>query len=377
MKKEDILKMRDAEIVFSTLPDGWQEKAEELGALQRKRVIDSAESLFRILMLHLGEGLSLRSCATRVEESGLASISDVGILYRLRNAWGWLEWMTRGIVRQWSAEDTDLPAGMKVKYVDSSDVRERGKTGSLWRIHYAIEKNSLRCCDVELSDMHTTDSFEHYSISENDLLVADRGFCKHSGINYVRHRGAHVLVRVNPKGVRLCDPNGNRFELLTHLRAVARGEVGEWRISIQSGEELIHGRLCAVKKDANAAKKAKQQARTHAKKHQYRVSGEALELAEYTLIFTTVPDSVLSASKVMEVYRGRWQVELVFKRLKSLVELSYLPKQDPDTIFAWLQGKLLVATLVEYLLGIAENFFPWGYPLPEDKRSRKMPVAGI
>jgi hypothetical protein len=66
---------------------------------------------------------------------------------------------------------------------------------------------------------------------------------------------------------------------------------------------------------------------------------------------------------VLEIYRGRWQVELVFKRLKSILGFGYLPKRDNQSIRSWLEGKLLVALLLEALLVKGESFFPWGYPL--------------
>ena len=53
--------------------------------------------------------------------------------------------------------------------------------------------------------------------------------------------------------------------------------------------------------------------------------------------------------EVLEWYRTRWQVELVFKRFKSLAQLGHLPKHDDESAKAWLYGKLLVALLVEKL----------------------------
>jgi hypothetical protein len=74
------------------------------------------------------------------------------------------------------------------------------------------------------------------------------------------------------------------------------------------------------------------------------------------------------------MYRGRWQVELAFKRLKSLLGLGHLKKVDPQGAKAWLQGKLLVAILIEALISLAERFFPWGYPIEPDPPS--LPLAG-
>jgi Transposase DDE domain len=68
---------------------------------------------------------------------------------------------------------------------------------------------------------------------------------------------------------------------------------------------------------------------------------------------------------VLELYRGRWQVELAFKRLKSILATGHLKKTDPLGAKAWLQGKLLAAVIIETLINLGERFSPWGYPLPE------------
>ena len=67
---------------------------------------------------------------------------------------------------------------------------------------------------------------------------------------------------------------------------------------------------------------------------------------------------------MLEWYRLRWQVELVFKRFKSLAQLGHVPKYDDESAKAWLYGKLFVALLVEKLIHHARTISPWGYDVP-------------
>ena len=60
---------------------------------------------------------------------------------------------------------------------------------------------------------------------------------------------------------------------------------------------------------------------------------ETLEYARYVIVFTTFPESEFHAAAVLRWYRLRWQVELVFKRFKSLAGLGHLLKRDSDS--AW------------------------------------------
>jgi hypothetical protein len=56
----------------------------------------------------------------------------------------------------------------------------------------------------------------------------------------------------------------------------------------------------------------------------------------------------------------RWQIELVFKRLKSLAQLGHVPKYDDRSSRAWVYGKLLVALLAQKLIRIGRTISPWG-----------------
>ena len=94
-----------------------------------------------------------------------------------------------------------------------------------------------------------------------------------------------------------------------------------------------------------------------------QVRPRTLEFARYVIVFTTFPEAAFSAVQVLEWYRTRWQVELVFKRFKSLAQLGHLPKYDDESAKAWLYGKLLVALLVEKLIRHASAVSPWGYSL--------------
>ena len=79
------------------------------------------------------------------------------------------------------------------------------------------------------------------------------------------------------------------------------------------------------------------------------------------IVFTT--QITAPASEILEWYRLRWQIELVFKRLKTLAQLGHLPKHDQRSSRAWLYGKLCVALLTQKLIRVGRDISPWGYSL--------------
>ena len=102
---------------------------------------------------------------------------------------------------------------------------------------------------------------------------------------------------------------------------------------------------------------------------------ETLETAGYFFVFTTLRREDLAKANVLEIYRGRWQIEIVFKRLKSILELGHLRKADYQSALSWIQGKIFVAFIVEALITAGEVFFPWGFALPQSEWQKPMPMA--
>ena len=122
--------------------------------------------------------------------------------------------------------------------------------------------------------------------------------------------------------------------------------------------------LYLLRKSAEAIRLAHQKVRRDAARKGNQVQPATLRFAEYVIVFTTFPEPSFSAADVLEWYRLRWQVELVFKRFKSLAQLGHVPKYDDDSAKAWLYGKLFVALLVEKLIHHARAISPWGYDMP-------------
>lgn len=368
----------DFDIILRILPSGWQEKAKELGAVKRWRKIPDAETLLRILLIHLAEGCSLRETAVISKEAGLAHLSDVAILDRLRCAGAWFQWINRGLMENWCDSVPEKVYGTRwqIHLVDATCVKEPGPTGSSWRIHYKIGLPSLLCEEFHLArPKGDGESFKRFSVQAGDLFIGDRAYGVRPSICHVTSQGGEVLTRFAISNLPLLSRRGEPFVLLEKLRKLKGTQIADWPVLLRHDAQEVSGRVCAVRKSRQAAEQARKQVLRQAQKQGFQAKAETLEAADYVYVFTTLEGDELSARNVLEMYRGRWQVELVFKRLKSIMELGHLRKIDPESTKSWLQGKLLVAFLVESLLRNAESFFPWGYPLNPTPPGHEMPVA--
>ena len=134
-------------------------------------------------------------------------------------------------------------------------------------------------------------------------------------------------------------------------------------IGEEGGESRVEGRLCAIRKSEEAIRRSQRRLRRRGQLKQHKSRPATLASAAHILVFTTLPTAEATAEQVLDGYRLRWQIELVFKRLKSMVALGHIPKHDEQSSHAWLYGKLLVALLSQKLMRLGTTFSPWGYPL--------------
>ena len=361
---------KDYEYMLTMLPEGWREKARELGALRRCRKVLDPERLLRVLLIHLAEGCSLRETALRAREGRILELSDVAIMGRLRGSERWFWWMNQQLMARWVRCGPELvfPARWNVRLIDGTRVKEPGPTGSSWLIHYSICLPSLACDELLVSEPKggEGETFRRFAVARGDLFVGDRAYGVRPGLLHVVGQGGNVLARFAMNNLPLEDEAGRPFGLLERLRRLGPRELGDWAARTRDdGQGCVRGRVVAVAKSRQAAEQSQCRARRRAQKEGTEVRPETLEAAKYVFVFTTVPRTDLSARQALEMYRGRWQIELVFKRLKSILGLGHLRKTDPASAKAWLQGKLLAAFLIEALIRCGESFFPWGWPLDE------------
>ena len=356
----------DWKILVGLFPPNWQQAGRLSGAVERLRGFDSLHEVLRVLLMHVGCGYSLRETAVRARAAGVASVSDVTLLNRLRQAEGWLQHLCRGLLEERGVRWRGPQPARRLRAVDGTVIKEPGPTGSQWRIHYSLRLPELQCDHLAITATEGGGTAEHlgrFPAAPGDLLLADRGYCHPAGVAAIARQGADVLVRLNTS-VPLFNAEGRRFPLLSEVRKLATaGTLGQWPVWMHDADQALAGRLCVVRKSAQAIAAAQRKIDRREQKAQRRAKPETREYAAYVMVFTTLLAAQMDPAEVLENYRFRWQIELVFKRLKSLLALGHLPKQDEQSSRAWLYGKLLVALLTQKLVRLGASISPWGYEL--------------
>lgn len=352
-------------LLASFLPPDWQALARTQGAIRREKGITDPDALLRMLFLHVATGLSLRQAVARATILGWPSISDVALLKRLRSSGSWLQALTAKMYQasRFGDRKPEAPTTRRIRAIDATTVEEPGATGTQWRIHYSILLPDVKCDFYEVTDVTGGESFTRFPVTKGDIILGDRGYAHRAGVAHVIRAGGDVVVRLNSRSFPLLDTSRNPFGLLSHLRTLEGHSPGAWDVVFQVADEYFTARLCAVRKSKEAAEAAKRRARSEAARKGKHLLPDTLEHAEYVVVLTTVPTEELTIVQVLELYRMRWQIELVFKRLKSLLQLGHVPKTNDRSARAWIQAKLLIALIIERLSVEARFFSPWGFEI--------------
>lgn len=341
------------------------ELARETGAFERARKIASAPDLLRLLLFRVAGGHSFLDTATIAAEAGFADVSDAALVKRFAKSGDWLGRLVAEAIA-WNERER-LP-GLSVDLIDATTVRRKGSHGTDHRLHLRMDLASNRVVEAELTDAKGGETLDRFRVTPGSVMVADAGYAHRAPLGRVAGNGGQFVVRFSWSNFPLENDGGEPIDLLQTLESLPEAEPGEFPLYFRTPEgERIPVRLVAVRKSEPAAAQARKRVREERSKKARQIDLRTLQAAGFTFLLTNLPLEI-SASSVLALYRFRWQVEMKFKTLKSLLDLDHVPARTEEGLRVWVFAKLLVALLIDALIEQAESFSPWGYPIADRQR---------
>jgi hypothetical protein len=340
---------REWPYVCTLLPVDLEESAKATSALVRCRNVPGAAALMRMALAYAVSDLSLKDVAAWASAMNLAEITGPGLFYRLREAEGWLARVLAQTLQQ--QVEQRGPAGWRLRVADATVINGPGATGTDWRVHVLIDPSTGGFRAVELTDDRGGEGLARHPIEAGEVVLGDRAYATARGVYAVHAAGAKVVVRLNPHTLRVGDQNRQRISLLSKEKEVPPVGAIEYEILIPVPPEK---RSKSHKTWDSAKAIAWVPARAIAARTRH---------GDVIWILTTLEASQLPAMAAMQLYRLRWQIELLFKRLKSLLHLDTLPSRRGPTAKSWILARLLAATLAHRLVQPSGPLSPYGYEL--------------
>ena len=351
------------EQVLRLLPEGWESKAKELGALQRARKIKTPEELLRLILLYITEGKSFAGTSAIMQLTGESELTKKAIHKRVRNSAEWLQWLCENIYRR-AGLIASKPLWLQDKnviLVDGSEDVKCGARRQCYMLHYSLDVFTLAMREFLVTDNKTGEKLRNFrKVGKNDIVIGDRAYGTISGITYLKQRGADYVLRIKSNGFTIYNGKKQKTDLLKRLSTLQEGKTADIPAYCIIDDRYEPVRLCVMRKDSESERAGlKRLKKENQRKHGGKPVTELQEESNKYIIVATSLGKEASAAEILGLYRLRWQIEIAFKRLKSLFQYNDIPAKESKSAFAWFYGKLLLAALGETLVN-AGRFSPSG-----------------
>ena len=338
------------------------------GAFRRARGVKDAETLLRLALAYGACGMSLRETCAWASAAGLASLSDPSLIERLAKAADWLGDLVGALVAEQAQVPAGRWAGRRLRALDGTSICQPGADRTTWRLHVGYDLATGQVDQIELTDGRGAESLRRLAYQAGDIVLADRYYARPRDLRPVIEAGADFIVRTGWNSLRLLQPDGGAFDLFAALAAQTEQE-GAIRVLVAEGRDddprpPLVLRLVVCRKAPEQAQAEHKRLLKDAKKRGRKPDPRSLEAANYILLLTSLPADAFSTADVLALYRFRWQIELAFKRMKSLAGLDELPAKKPDLARAWIYARLIAILMAEQSAGQVPDSSPSGLDDP-------------
>lgn len=249
-------------------------------------------------------------------------------------------------------------SGLELSLVDGSVICSPHKDAGDWRLHASYDPGRQRFSDLVLTGSKTAERVDRTRLRAGQVVVQDRGFARVRDFRAVLAARADFITRVGWRSVRLLDRHGQAFDPLQNLPSGEKPR--EHRVFIAGVEPELRLVIQCLPPEQAARQQKKRQRKASKQGHQ--IDPRTTTAAGYLMLLTSLPAATQPPAQVLAQYRNRWQVELGFKRLKTLGGIDKLPASDPALARSWLLAHLIAAVLTDDLAHEIVGFSPSATP---------------
>jgi hypothetical protein len=338
--------------------------ARQAGSFQRPRGVRSGTDLLRLALAWGPGGYSMQRVAAWAGERGIATLTEDALIQRLHGAVRYLQ----AVISQLLKPVKPSPCWHRrvLRVSDGTSLSKQASKGTDWRVHGVYDLGSGGFTHLEVTDSHGGEALDRGEPVAGEVRIADRGYANAQAWQrflQARDERTDFIVRMRWSTINLVDEAGERFDIVKWLQTRPQ-ETGTHEITAwaRSGKHQtpMKIRLIARRKPPEVIEAEHKRMRQQASRKQHKIDPRSLIAAEYVILATSLPEEEFPAEEVLAVYRLRWQIELAFKRLKSLLHIDKLRTRTEAGTRCWLYAHLIVALLGDDLSQDFLESFPSG-----------------
>lgn len=244
------------------------------------------------------------------------------------------------------------------------------KAGMKIYLNYNYTQNHI--ADLEISEGVRSDSkFTNNILSileKDDLVLRDLGFFKIASLKKIDEKKAYYLSRyflatnlfIDEKKVDLLKflESKKHFNIIDEEVKISNQKLATRLIAIKVSDDIYNERVRNLKKAYRQRRKTPKQS--------------TLKLQQYVIFITNIPKEMIASKHIGTIYRLRWEIELCFKRWKSIFKIDRLTGTNGNRTLCFIYAKLIAILLFnsfeQYALALAyqrnrelslDKFFKW------------------
>lgn len=189
------------------------------------------------------------------------------------------------------------------------------------------------------------------TLQSGDLGLFDLGFFKKEVFKAIMDKKAYFISRIKNNTLFYSKSkeekiNYDRIDIADILRNCS-DIFDEWLyIGGQHKRNRIKVRIVGIKLPDQIINERIRKANKKAKEKGKTLSSRDKELLKWHLAITNIPESMLTVKNICDIYRSRWQIELVFKCLKGNLGIDKVGNVGKEYLECMIYGRLMVFTLI-------------------------------
>ncbi len=342
------------EHVLGRLPPGLDldALATETMAIERRREITSGSDLLRLALARGPGRMSLSQTAAWAGLIGLGALSGPGLKARLEKATAFLDRIVTSLLAVKDSIPVHWP-GRFLSAADGSSISQIGSHGTDWRVHGVFDLGRGGFSHLALTDRYGAESMARGPVIDGEIRIGDRNYARAGMLQELCQRcdrTVDFIVRTSWRAFSLTTPSGVAFNLIDCLTALPDDTVPhEVCVLAKTGRLTppLPLRLVIQRKPPEAAEAARRKLPRQAQRKQKKLDPRTVVAAGFIILATSLSGARYPADEVLAAYRLRWQIELAFKRLKSLLHIDQLPTRTERASRSWLLSHLVLALLCD------------------------------
>ena len=317
--------------ILKKLPHDIEETVVTYGAILRRRIVKTASDLILALFIYATPGMSLRMLAASASLINLANMCDQAWQKKVIQCEPWLSNVLKQTMPKMTEKSRSVYTGKSVKLLDGTTIRQAGKLGNRGgeslRIHMCYNLTDGCMENICVTDKHTAEGVTVFAPEPGAIYIADAGYGKGKALEHITSCKADALFRATPN--HLCLAADERGKIKIDMAAkllTSKADIVDFSCFVHTEKrKYVPVRIVASRLPEDKALLAIERKIHNARKHQTKnIRQKTFIYAQWVVLITSLGNEY-SAEALLQMYRSRWQIELLFKRIKQSFNLSVLP----------------------------------------------------